>query len=112
MDGRDVAGRILVRARALHDETEARRALFNGCNFIGINNRDLKTFEVDLGTTEKLRPLLPDDAIVVAESGISRHADCRRLAGIGIEAFLVGEALMREKDVELSTRALLTGVHG
>jgi len=96
----------------VHNELELRRALGLEGRLIGINNRDLKTFETSLEVCERLKPLVPADKIVVAESGISRHADCRRLAGIGIEAFLVGEALMREKDVELSTRALLTGVHG
>ena len=79
---------------------------------LGVNNRDLKTFETSLEVCERLKPLIPADKIVVAESGIARHADCVRLAAIGIEAFLVGEALMRGKDVEQSTRALLTGVHG
>ena len=96
----------------VHNEIELKRALGLEGRLIGINNRDLKTFETSLEVCERLKPLVPDDKIVVAESGISRHGDCRRLAGIGIEAFLVGEALMREKDVELSTRALLTGVQG
>jgi len=96
----------------VHDELELKRALGLEGRLIGVNNRDLRTFETSLEVCERLKPLAPADRIVVAESGISRHADCRRLAGIGIEAFLVGEALMREKDVEASTRALLTGVHG
>jgi indole-3-glycerol phosphate synthase len=96
----------------VHNEIELKRALGLEGRLVGVNNRDLKTFETSLEVCERLKPLIPADKIVVAESGISRHADCRRLAGIGIEAFLVGEALMREKDVELSTRALLTGVQG
>jgi indole-3-glycerol phosphate synthase len=96
----------------VHDELELKRALGLEGRLIGVNNRNLRTFDTSLEVCERLKPLIPDDRIVVAESGISRHADCRRLAAIGIEAFLVGEALMREKDVELSTRALLTGVHG
>jgi len=96
----------------VHNEIELKRALGLEGRLVGVNNRDLKTFETSLEVCERLKPLIPGDKIVVAESGISRHGDCRRLAEIGIEAFLVGEALMREKDVELSTRALLTGVQG
>ena len=95
-----------------HDERQLERALALEGRLIGVNNRDLRTFETSLEVCERLKPLIPADKIVVAESGISRHADCRRLAGVGIEAFLVGEALMRDKDVEASTRALLTGVRG
>ena len=96
----------------VHNEGELTRALALEGRLIGVNNRDLHTFETSLAVCERLKPLVPDDRIVVAESGISRHADCQRLSGIGIDAFLVGEALMREKDVEAATRALLTGVAG
>ena len=82
----------------VHDETEARRAVANGCAFIGINNRDLRTFQVDLATTERLRPLLPDDALVVAESGVFTREDARRLRRAGADAILVGESLMRSGD--------------
>ena len=82
----------------VHDEADVRRALFNGCRFIGINNRDLKTFEVDLGTTERLRKLLPDDCTVVAESGVFTRADARRLRDAGADALLVGESLMRSSN--------------
>lgn len=82
----------------IHDATEARRAVANGCTFIGINNRDLKTFTVDLATTEELRPLLPDDAVVVAESGVATRADAQRLRVAGADALLVGETLMRAAD--------------
>ena len=82
----------------IHDETEAKRALANGCNFIGINNRNLQTFEVDLATTEKLRPLLPADAIVVSESGVFTNSDAKRLRAAGCDALLVGESLMRSEN--------------
>ena len=95
-----------------HNESELKRALTLEGRLIGVNNRDLRNFETSLEVSERLTPLIPKDKIVVAESGISTHADCRRLAKAGIEAFLVGEALMREKDVAQATRTLLTGIAG
>jgi indole-3-glycerol phosphate synthase len=91
----------------IHNEEEARRAVANGCKFIGINNRDLRTFNVDLATTEKLRPLLPDDAIIVGESGVSTQDDARRLRAAGADALLVGETLMKSGDVAQSVRDIL-----
>ncbi len=91
----------------IHDEEEARRAVFNGCDFIGINNRDLKTFEMDLGTTERLRKLLPDDATVVGESGVFTRADARRLREAGADALLVGESLMKSGDAARAIEELL-----
>jgi indole-3-glycerol phosphate synthase len=93
-----------------HDERELDRALALEGRLIGINNRDLRSFETSLDVCERLAPRVPPGKIVVAESGISSHADCRRLAQSGIEAFLVGEALMRQADVEAATRSLLTGL--
>ena len=93
-----------------HDERELDRALTLEGRLIGVNNRDLRTFATSLSVTERLKPLVPTDRIVVAESGIGEHNDCRRLADRGVEVFLVGEALMRQKDVARATRALLTGV--
>ena len=90
----------------IHDETEARRTVANGCDFIGINNRDLRTFNVDLSTTERLRPLLPDDAIVVAESGVATREDAQRLRNAGADALLVGETLMKSGDVKAKVKEL------
>ena len=91
----------------IHDETDAKRALFNGCGFIGINNRDLQTFNVDLGTTERLRRLLPDAATVVAESGVFGREDARRGLDAGADALLVGESLMKSGDVKAAIEELL-----
>ena len=93
----------------VHDEAELERASLLKSRLIGINNRDLKTFSTDLATTERLSALAPRGALLVGESGINSHADCERLAKSGVRAFLVGESLMRQEDVEFATRSLLRG---
>jgi indole-3-glycerol phosphate synthase len=91
----------------VHDGGELDRALRLGVRMIGINNRNLKTLETDLATTERLAPEVPADRLVVAESGIRRSEDLDRLAAAGARCFLVGETLMREPDVAAATRRLL-----
>jgi indole-3-glycerol phosphate synthase len=83
----------------VHTEEESQRAVAAGASLYGINNRNLHTFDVDLATTERLRPLLPPDAIVVGESGVHKRADVERLSKAGVRAILVGEAFMTAPDV-------------
>lgn len=91
----------------VHDEAELEAALQTDCELIGINNRDLRTFVTDLATTERLLPLIPPGRFVVAESGIHSRDDIERLQIAGAGAFLVGESLMREADIETKLHELL-----
>jgi len=90
----------------VHNEAEVEKALAAGADIIGINNRDLRTFETDLATTERLRPLIPADRIVVSESGISTRADVERMADCGVHAVLIGEALITAPDIRIKVLEL------
>jgi indole-3-glycerol phosphate synthase len=91
----------------VHDRDELERALLLETSLIGINNRNLKTLKIDLAVTEELAPLVPPDRFLIAESGIRNTDDLRRLAAVGPNCYLVGESLMRQRDVAAAVRALL-----
>jgi indole-3-glycerol phosphate synthase len=101
----DLAMDVLIE---VHNEAELDRALQMRSLLIGINNRDLTTFETTLATSERLAPKIPADRLIVSESGINHPADLTRLARAGISTLLVGESLMRQADVVTATRALLS----
>lgn len=94
----------------VHDADEMRRALRLKSTLIGINNRNLKSLSVDLGTTESLARMVPPGRMLVSESGLSTPADLARMARAGARCFLIGEALMRQADVAAATRALLAPI--
>jgi len=91
----------------VHNEAELEIALDSGANILGINNRDLNTFGVDLATTRRLRPLIPPDRIVVSESGIKNHSDMEKLEEWGVDAALIGESLMSAPDIAAKMKELL-----
>jgi indole-3-glycerol phosphate synthase len=109
-------GKMLTLSRSLglgclveiHDEDELKKALASGAEIIGINNRDLKTFEVDLNNTQRLKPLIPDDKITVSQSGINRREDIKKLEGWGIDAVLIGEALVTAKNIPNRIKELMS----
>ena len=111
----DELGQLHTLARAagldvlveVHDEAEMERAVALGAELIGVNNRNLQTFEVDLATTERLAPMLPESAVLVAESGIHGRADLERLRDCGAGAFLIGEHLMKAEDPGAALAELL-----
>jgi indole-3-glycerol phosphate synthase len=110
-----LAAELMAEARAhsmdalveVHDEAEMSRAAALGADLVGVNNRDLRTFTVDLAITERLAVAAPQDALLVTESGIFTPADAARLEACGAKAMLVGESLMRQDDVADATRVLL-----
>jgi indole-3-glycerol phosphate synthase len=93
----------------VHDEAELDRAIGGGARIIGINNRNLRDFSVDLGASERLSPRIPDGVLRVAESGIKTRSDVDRLRASGFDAFLVGESLLRQNDRAAAVRQLVLG---
>lgn len=93
----------------IHDRADLTKAIFAGADIIGINHRNLETFEMDMGLTEALVPLMPKNKIIVAESGIDTHEVVVRLGEAGADAFLVGEHFMRQNDIELALKTLKKG---
>ena len=93
----------------IHDKTDLIKAIFAGANIIGINHRNLETFEMDMSLTQKLVPLIPNNKIIVAESGITTHEIVMELSKIGADAFLVGEHFMRQNDITKAVQDLKYG---
>jgi len=91
----------------VHSEAEVGRALQAEAGIIGINNRDLRTFDIDINTTRRLRALMPRQQIVVSESGIRSRQDVEKLKGWGINAMLIGEALVTASDVPARMKELI-----
>lgn len=99
-----IEGLAMTALVEVHDEAELDRALQAGAKVIGVNNRDLRSFEVDLGTTARIARIIPPEVTLVAESGISSAADVRRMGDLGAHAVLVGEALVKADDMAAAVR--------
>lgn len=95
----------------VHDKVDLTKAIYAGADIIGINHRDLQTFEMNMDLCYDLIPLIPNGKVIVAESGIYEHGQLEDLNKAGVDAFLVGESLMRQDDVESAVRLLKTGTH-
>lgn len=93
----------------IHDKSDLTKAIFAGADIIGINHRNLETFEMDMKLSEKLIPLIPNNKIIVAESGINNHETVKELSKIGADAFLVGEHFMRQDDITQAIKELKYG---
>ncbi len=93
----------------VHDKADLTKAIYAGADIIGINHRNLKTFEMNMNLSYELIPLIPNGKVIVAESGIYEHGQLEDLNKAGVDAFLVGESLMRQDDVESALRCLKTG---
>lgn len=93
----------------IHDKTDLTKAIFAGADIIGINHRNLETFEMDMSLSEKLIPLIPHNKIIVAESGITDHEMVQELSKVGADAFLVGEHFMRQEDITQAVKDLKYG---
>jgi indole-3-glycerol phosphate synthase len=89
----------------IHDKEDLIKAMFAGANIIGINHRNLETFEMDMGLTQKLMPLIPQGKIIVAESGLDNKETIKELSRIGADAFLIGEYFMRQDDIQAALEA-------
>jgi indole-3-glycerol phosphate synthase len=92
----------------VHNEIELERAMNLKSPMIGVNNRDLKTFETSLETTKRLSKLLPSDRLIVSESGLFNTEDLRSMAELDVRSFLIGESLMRQPDVKTATQKILS----
>ena len=92
----------------IHNEKELEKCLIQSIDIIGVNNRNLKTMKTDLATTERLAHLVPMDRILISESGLNTEADLARMANVGARCFLIGEALMRQENLEDATRSILS----
>ncbi|CAA6817094.1 MAG: Indole-3-glycerol phosphate synthase (EC [uncultured Sulfurovum sp.] len=94
----------------IHDKKDLTKAIFAGADIIGINHRNLETFEMDMKLSEKLIPLIPNNKIIVAESGINTHQTVKELSEIGADAFLVGEHFMRQDNITQAVKDLKYGI--